>query len=376
MATLVLFDQIYDGLPRKGVAAHSKQRWLFLLDRVTGQPLVPVETVSAPGAAPRTAATQPVPVGDPTAPQRADPLPGFVQGCMFTPFWNDNNIAQPAASADWAPGSFNPKTGFMYVTAGVSTRVFRTGTEELVDGRPVSIGSGRWGPLGSREYGMLTAIDTRTGRAAWKQELPGLYGFGSRTLTTGCGLVFHGEPTGEFMARDTQTGEILWKFHTGFGADAPAATYMIDGEQYVAIAAGGSRDRLNEARGDLVWAFKLGGRLMPLNGPPAPDKVISFDSVTTGATQPVTTDTVTISYPWDTAANALGGRRSMRLLPNARPWLRVPPLPGRTAAIRSTPPPRNEALGTPACSGLADPPRSRSMRRAATSITVCRTRGC
>jgi glucose dehydrogenase len=70
---------------------------------------------------------------------------------------------------------------------------------------------------------MLTAIDTRTGRAAWKQEQPGLYGFGSGTLTAGCGLVFHSEPTGEFMALDTQTGEILWKFQTGFGADAPAA---------------------------------------------------------------------------------------------------------------------------------------------------------
>jgi quinohemoprotein ethanol dehydrogenase len=271
---LVLFDQVYNGVPRKGLAAHSKQGWLFLLDRVTGQPLVTVEERRVPQE-PRqkTAATQPVPVGDPTAPQCAEPLPDFVQGCMFTPFWNDNNIAQPSASADWAPGSFNPNTGFIYVTAGVSTRVFKAGTEAMVDGRPVSKDSGRWGPVGSREYGLLTAIDTRTGLAAWRQEMPGLNGFGSGTLTTGGGLVFHGEPTGEFMALDAQTGDMLWKFQTGFGADAPAATYMIDGEQYVAIAAGGSRDGLNEARGDLVWAFKLGGRLMPLNGPPAPDRI-------------------------------------------------------------------------------------------------------
>jgi alcohol dehydrogenase (cytochrome c) len=313
---LVFFDQVYDGVPRKGVAAHSKQGWLYLLDRVTGEPLIPTPETPVPqDPRQKTAATQPIPSGDPTAPQCSDVLPGFVQGCMFTPFWNEGNIAQPSASADWAPGSFNPKTGFIYVTAGVSTRVFRAGTEQIVDGRRVSNGTGRYGPLGSREYGMLTAIDTRTGRAAWRQEMPGLDGFGSGTLTTAGGLVFHGEPTGEFMALDAQTGEILWRFQTGFGADAPAATYMINGEQYVVIAAGGSRDGLNEARGDLVWAFKLGGRLMPLNAPPAPDKVITFDSVTTGASQPVNTDAVTIGYQWNAAAAALGAKDDYAFAP-------------------------------------------------------------
>jgi alcohol dehydrogenase (cytochrome c) len=35
---LILFDQTYNGVPRKGVAAHSKAGWVFLLDRVTGEP--------------------------------------------------------------------------------------------------------------------------------------------------------------------------------------------------------------------------------------------------------------------------------------------------------------------------------------------------
>jgi glucose dehydrogenase len=54
--------------------------------------------------------------------------------------------------------------------------------------------------------------------------------------------LFHGGSDGFFRAFDSKTGEELWRFQTGFGADAPAATYEIDGEQYVAIAAGGSRD--------------------------------------------------------------------------------------------------------------------------------------
>src|SRR6202011_3179319 len=101
--------------------------------------------------------------------------------------------------------------------------------------------------------------------------MPGLDGFGSGSLSTAGGLVFHGEPTGDVYAFDAQTGDELWRFQTGFGADAPIAAYQIDGEEYIAIAAGGSRDGLNAARGDLVWAFKLGGQLFPLNGPPRPD---------------------------------------------------------------------------------------------------------
>ena len=55
-------------------------------------------------------------------------------------------------------------------------------------------------------------------------------------------------------------------------------TYEIGGEQYVAIAAGGSRDGLKEAKGDLVWSFKVGGRLNPLNGPPAPPTIVKTPS--------------------------------------------------------------------------------------------------
>ena len=35
-------------------------------------------------------------------------------------------------------------------------------------------------------------------------------------------------------------------------------------------------DGLKEARGDLVWSFKIGGRLNPLNGPPAPAPIVTI----------------------------------------------------------------------------------------------------
>ena len=69
---LILFDQVYQGQARKALAAHSKQGWVYILDRVTGKPLLPVEEKPVPQERrQKTVATQPIPAGDPTAPQCA-----------------------------------------------------------------------------------------------------------------------------------------------------------------------------------------------------------------------------------------------------------------------------------------------------------------
>jgi alcohol dehydrogenase (cytochrome c) len=262
---LILFDQTYNGQARKALAAHSKQGWVYILDRVTGKPILSVEEKPFPQEArQKTSPTQPIPAGDPTAPQCAELVKDYQPGCMYTPVWSDSKIAQPSASADWAPGAYDPRSGLLFFTTGVSTRKFSI--------------TGRVSVQGTREYGLITALDSRTNKKVWQKEVPYLAGFGSGVLATAGGLLFHGGSDGFFRAYDSKTGEELWRFQTGFGADAPAATYEIDGEQYVAIAAGGSRDGFKEARGDLVWSFKIGGRLNPLNGPPTPKPIVTTES--------------------------------------------------------------------------------------------------
>ena len=262
---LILFDQVYEGQPHKALAAHSKQGWVYILDRVTGKPILPIPEMPVPQE-PRqkTAATQPIPSGDPTAPQCSEPVKDYKQGCMFTPFWSDTQIAQPSAAGDWAPGAYDPRTGYLFFATEIATRKFGLAARRSV--------------AGSKEYGRITAIDSRTNKKVWSQDVPYPAGFGSGVLATAGGIVFHGGSDGFFRAYNSKTGEELWRFQTGFGADAPAAAYQVDGEQYVAIAAGGSRDGLKEAKGDLVWSFKLGGKLYPLNGPPAPRTVITVES--------------------------------------------------------------------------------------------------
>jgi glucose dehydrogenase len=65
-------------------------------------------------------------------------------------------------------------------------------------------------------------------------------GGGSGSTVTAGGLLLRGDPDGNFVVIDAKTGEILWKFQTGFGADAPPMVYEVDGDQYIAIATGGN----------------------------------------------------------------------------------------------------------------------------------------
>ena len=94
-------------------------------------------------------------------------------------------------------------------------------------------------------------------------------GTGSGLLSTASGLMFHGESDGNLVAYDIANGEIVWRFQTGSGADAPVATYEVNGEQYVSILAGGNSFQLSK-RGDTLWAFKLRGTIAPEAPPPEP----------------------------------------------------------------------------------------------------------
>jgi glucose dehydrogenase len=90
-------------------------------------------------------------------------------------------------------------------------------------------------PIGSEMSGTFTAIGGNTNKIVWQYKAPYRIGQGSGSATTAGGLVFHGEPDGNFLAFDAKTGEELWRFQTGYGADAGPMVYEVDGEEYVAF---------------------------------------------------------------------------------------------------------------------------------------------
>jgi mono/diheme cytochrome c family protein len=119
-------------------------------------------------------------------------------------------------------------------------------------------------------WGTLNAIDLNTGRYLWKipfGEYPelaaqgmkdtGTENYGGPIVTAG-GLVFIGATIFDrkMHAFDSHTGKLLWQATLPFAGHATPATYMLDGKQYVVIAAGGGRDP-KWSSGGVYIAFAL-----------------------------------------------------------------------------------------------------------------------
>ncbi len=279
---VVLFDQVYEGKKRKAIAEACKTGWVYILDRETGKPLIgidekPVEVDARVASAP----TQPVPRGDAVIPQCPQPLDNWVTKCIFGVIYDEAVLMSPGGNGgpNWSPMSYSPRTGYLYVAAAdrPQSRILR-GTGKTV------------GPaVGAKYGGTLTALDARTNKIVWQQRRPYSIGQGSGALSTAGDVLFHGEPDGKFQAYDARDGKLLWEFQTGAGADAPAITYEIDGEQYIAIASGGVSIQTTSYNSDVVWAFSLkggpGGRaLAEFAAPPAPVNVVALDAPLVAAT--------------------------------------------------------------------------------------------
>ena len=119
-------------------------------------------------------------------------------------------------------------------------------------------------------WGTLSAIDLETGKYLWKIPLgeypelarqgiknTGTEVYGGPVVTAG-GVLFIGATVYDrkFHAFDSQTGKLLWETELPFAGVATPSTYMIDGRQYVVIAASSGRDPKSPPGGAYV-AFAL-----------------------------------------------------------------------------------------------------------------------
>ena len=272
---VVLFDTVINGQPRKGIAEAGRTGWVYILDRTNGKPLIGIEERPVPQE-PRqkTAKTQPYPIGDATVPQCAQPMEGYEKaGCIFETFWDEPVLIQPSGQGgtNWSPMPYSPDTGFFYVPGTIRTSTFSRVPSQYTTGVRYTNGT-QAPPIGSPLSGTFTAINSTANKIAWQHKMPYRMGGGGGSTVTAGGLLLRGEPDGNFVAVDAKTGDVLWKFQTGFGADAPATVYEVAGEQYIAITTGGNSIQ-GSANGDAVWAFSLKGQLGPLWPPPPPATV-------------------------------------------------------------------------------------------------------
>jgi quinoprotein glucose dehydrogenase len=283
------------------VAQVTKTGYVFLFDRETGKPLfhvaekpVPASDVVGEQAWP----TQPIPVKPPPfAAQFLDEtnvtdigkanresavarLRAIRSGPAFQPPSFQGTVAIPGllGGANWSGASFDPTTSVLYVNSNNVPNIIT-----LAQGKNGK--TWRYGPYNHRGYiefrdhegypgikppwGMLNAINLNTGDFSWRVRFgeyaeltargvpqTGTESIGGTIVTAGGLVIVAATKDERIHAFDKQTGKLLWEHPLPAGGYATPSTYMVNGRQYVVIAAGGA-GKMETKAGDAFVAFAL-----------------------------------------------------------------------------------------------------------------------
>ena len=293
----ILLDINVNGRPIKAVVQLTKQAFAYVFDRVTGQPVWPMEERPVPQSdvpGEQASATQPFPTKPPafdrqgvteddlidfTPELRAkaiEAIKPFRIGGLYTPGslgqapgGTRGTIILPGfgGGANWESGAADPETGFVYVGSVTNPAVIaltrpqpNTQTSGYISGGGLGLPRIDGLPLLKPPYGRITAYDMNKGEIAWQiangdtppaiKNNPALQGLniprtGSPShagiLVTKT-LLFAGEGWGGqpvFRAYDKATGQIIWETPIPAGTQTSLPmTYMHQGRQYIAFTAG------------------------------------------------------------------------------------------------------------------------------------------
>jgi len=263
---LMLLDLRIDGRVRKVLTQASKNGFFYALDRVTGQfisafPFVKVNWAKGVDDSGR-------PMVNPEAYYDVEPVAVYPTG---------------GGAHNWAPMSFNPATGLVYIPASYTSYTYQAADEykkgsngdvrTTTEPRQIKAPAiGPSAPDGVR--GGLQAWDPVKHMLVWRGDGGG--GIGGGTVTTGGNLVFQTSNDGRLAAWSADKGEKLYELQTGKLGVAPPVTYELDGKQYVAFMAGRGRAAgiigPTDAKVDdpsVLFVFALDGKaVLPAAVPP------------------------------------------------------------------------------------------------------------
>lgn len=138
---------------------------------------------------------------------------------------------------EWYGPTFDPENQRLYVPAVDWCSTFTLGEVRYTPGEFFLGGSLEFDDV-EEGQGWLTAFDSRDGTMQWayQSDRPVV----AAVTPTAGGVVFGGELTGDFLALDAESGDVLYRFNTGGPIGGGISTYQIDDRQYVAVASGNS----------------------------------------------------------------------------------------------------------------------------------------
>jgi alcohol dehydrogenase (cytochrome c) len=227
VSNVVLFDTVDHGQTVPAAGEAGKTGWFYIVNRNTGKLI-----------------------------RRSDAFVDQSKNMFAQPTMEGVQMLPGAnGGAEWSPPAYSPLTHAVYILGMNQLMTFTTGKDPGFQPGTMRLGSSftnvEKDPL---QNGVFTAINVDTGAVAWqyKAKQPLIGG----ALATAGNLVFMGEGDGYFDAFDATSGAKLWRFNLGAGVNAPPITYMVDGVQYVAVAAGGNF-QMGFPFGDTIAIFKL-----------------------------------------------------------------------------------------------------------------------
>ena len=287
------------GMTLDAVAQVTKQSFVFVLDRQTGQPIYgveerPIKPSKVPGE--ELWPTQPFPLKPPplsrinfTADQITNISPEAHEkfskllaesdaGMIFEPPSTRGTIVHPGFRGGtlWGGCSSDPERNLLFANSDENTNRITLVPADANEpfewklSERARLRDDNGYPVVKPPWGYMTAIDLETGDFKWRVvngEFPELTAQGipktgslshGGSLATKGGLVFIGATFDrKFRAFDSDTGAILWEFQLKAGGFASPCTYEVDGKQYVVIAAGGGKG--DSPSGDEYVCFALEG---------------------------------------------------------------------------------------------------------------------
>ena len=276
------------------VVQPTKHGYLFAFNRITGEPVWPIEEVAVPASdvpGEHASPTQPIPTWpepymrmeftpDDINPYLPEEDQQKLRELFETSRWGEGVFTPPSVrgtisfpghngGANWGNIAADPERGRIYVVSRELPLLLKINPDnrpEALENMPNAQEDNipyRWpvnfmlqsnGMVAIKPpFSNLTAYDMNTGEKLWSipngeimtLEAQGITGVGAQAprggpVATGGGLLFVGTATDRaFRARNADTGEVLWEHRFDAGTEGVPAVYEVAGRQYITVPIGG-----------------------------------------------------------------------------------------------------------------------------------------